>query len=571
MLRRRSRYPAPAHRHGSPFLAGTRSGPAWSNAPRRRNTGRRFLVVLVLLAIAAAVVAGVVLWREHEDARGDRRDAAQKFTRAWAKSDYAAMWQSLTPAAREKHPRRAFAAAYRRAARAATQRTVRVGRPASEQDKEIAVPVRVATRHFGALRGTVALPVSGSGDDAGVDWDAAVRLPGLRHGETVRRRSGTPPERATVLAADGTRLDAIPIGATIAKGLERQFDVRLAGHPSERLLFGRRVVAHAKLVRGRSVRTTLRPKLIAAAATALGSKLGGVAVIRPRDGAVLGLAGLALSAPQPPGSTFKMITTAAALQHNVATPSTTFPVGTFATLSGVRLRNASNESCGGSLTTAFIESCNSVFAPLGAKVGAKRLLDAAHAFGFGERPPIPLVKPSTIGPKLQDSLAVGAAAIGQDRDLATPLEMASVAATIATGGRPARPRVTPLTPGGPRAVGGAPGGRRARPRITQLTPVVRRRVVSARVARQVRAMMIGVVRSGTGTAGALPGVQVAGKTGTAELRPNSRNPKDADAWFAAFAPAGQPRAAVAVMLVGAGFGGTAAAPIARRVLAAALR
>jgi peptidoglycan glycosyltransferase len=100
--------------------------------------------------------------------------------------------------------------------------------------------------------------------------------------------------------------------------------------------------------------------------------------------------------------------------------------------------------------------------------------------------------------------------------------------------------------------------------------VLRRRVVSARVAGQVREMMLGVVRSGTGTAAALPGVQVAGKTGTAELRPNSTNPKDADAWFVAFAPAGKPQVAVAVMLVGAGFGGTSAAPIARRVLQAAL-
>ena len=84
--------------------------------------------------------------------------------------------------------------------------------------------------------------------------------------------------------------------------------------------------------------------------------------------------------------------------------------------------------------------------------------------------------------------------------------------------------------------------------------VLRRRVVSARVAGQVREMMLGVVRSGTGTAAAIPGVQVAGKTGTAELRPNSTNPKDADAWFVAFAPAAKPKVAVAVMLVGAGFG-----------------
>ena len=103
-------------------------------------------------------------------------------------------------------------------------------------------------------------------------------------------------------------------------------------------------------------------------------------------------------------------------------------------------------------------------------------------------------------------------------------------------------------------------GRRARPRIVRNDKVLRRRVVSARVAGQVREMMLGVVRSGTGTAAAIPGVQVAGKTGTAELRPNSTDPKDADAWFVAFAPASKPTVAVAVMLVGAGFGGTSAAP-----------
>jgi cell division protein FtsI/penicillin-binding protein 2 len=83
--------------------------------------------------------------------------------------------------------------------------------------------------------------------------------------------------------------------------------------------------------------------------------------------------------------------------------------------------------------------------------------------------------------------------------------------------------------------------------------------------------MLDVVRSGTGTAAAIPGVEVAGKTGTAELRPNSTNPKDSDAWFVAFAPAQHPQIAVGVMLVGAGFGGATAAPIAKQVLEAALR
>jgi cell division protein FtsI/penicillin-binding protein 2 len=98
--------------------------------------------------------------------------------------------------------------------------------------------------------------------------------------------------------------------------------------------------------------------------------------------------------------------------------------------------------------------------------------------------------------------------------------------------------------------------------------------VSEKVAHQVRAMMLQVVASGTGRAAALPGVQVAGKTGTAELRPTADatpDPENTDAWFVAFAPASDPQVAVAVLLVGAGAGGASAAPVARQVLAAALR
>lgn len=506
--------------------------------------------------ILAAIGGGVAVWRSNASAEDARRDAAERFATAWSRGDWAGMWRTLTPEARARYPERRFAAGYRTTQRRVGARSVRIGRLGSERNGAIGLPVTIRTDRFGVLRGTIALPVSGREDDAGVDWDPSRRLPGLRRGEAVRVRSGRQPRRASVFAADGTLLSSTALGSAIAgrpgdrpTGLERLYDDRLGGRPARRLEFGDRVVARTRAVRGRSVRTTISPRLTRAAAAALGNRQGGVAVIHPRDGAVLGLAGLAVSAPQPPGSTFKIVTTAAALQRGVATPATRYPVRTSATLSGVKLRNASDEACGGSLHEAFAESCNSVFAPLGAKVGARRLVATARAFGFGERPRIPAAKPSTISPpsRLRDSLAVGAAAIGQDRDLATPLEMASVGATIALDGR------------------------RAKPRITRLQPVVRRRVVSEKVAHQVRAMMLDVVRSGTGTAAAIPGVAVAGKTGTAELRPNSRNPKDADAWFVAFAPAQQPRVAVAVMLVGAGFGGTAAAPIAKRVLQAALR
>ena len=272
-------------------------------------------------------------------------------------------------------------------------------------------------------------------------------------------------------------------------------------------------------------------------------------MIRPRNGNVLGLAGLAVSGPQPPGSVFKIITLSGALEAGVTKPDETFPVQTAATLAGVKLRNAGDEACGGSLTQSFAHSCNSVFGPLGARLGARRLVRVAERFGFNEKLRLPGFKPSAIPHELADDLAVGASAIGQDRDLATPLTMASVGATIANRGV------------------------RHRPRLVRSEQRAHRRVVRPGVAAQVRDMMLEVVRSGTGTAAALPGVEVAGKTGTAELVPTAdaaSDPSNTDAWFVAFAPASAPEVAVAVMLVGAGQGGASAAPIAREVLASAL-
>jgi penicillin-binding protein A len=539
-----------------------RSGVAWLEPGRRRRRGRGGLPARALLGVillAAAAVAAVWFVVDRHQAEDMRRSAAESFAASWSRRDSAGMWLMLDKRSRGAYPRARFARLVRSAESEATVQSVRVGRVTEQRAGRFALPVVMPTRTFGTLRGTIALSVHDEDGQARIAWSPHLRLPGLRAGEQVRRLVLARPTRAEVLGADGRPLAANPATAAIAgrppsgsdrgTGLERLYDERLAGRPGAQLRFGDRVVATVKRRRGRSVHATIRPGLQRAAAAALGGKLGGVAVVRPRDGSVLALAGLAVSAPQPPGSTFKIITLSGALKAGIATPSSSYPVRTSATLSGVRLRNAGGESCGGSLTESFVDSCNSVFAPLGAKLGATRLVQMAEAFGFNERPRVPDAKASTIpaARELKDSLAVGASAIGQDRDLATPLQMAVVGATIAERGR------------------------RARPRIVRSDAVLRRRVVSARVAAQVREMMLGVVRSGTGTAAAIPGVQVAGKTGTAELRPNSTNPKDADAWFVAFAPAAKPTVAVAVMLVGAGFGGTAAAPIARRVLQAALR
>ena len=136
------------------------------------------------------------------------------------------------------------------------------------------------------------------------------------------------------------------------------------------------------------MRTTIDPKVQEAAVTALAGRFGGIAVMRPSDGEVLGLAGIAYSAPQPPGSTFKIVTLAGLLDAGVVKRNAKFPVETSTTLEGVELENANGEACGGSLRASFAESCNSVFAPLGAKLGAKRLVETAEKFGFNEEPPV---------------------------------------------------------------------------------------------------------------------------------------------------------------------------------------
>ncbi|MEA2359868.1 MAG: penicillin-binding protein [Solirubrobacteraceae bacterium] len=538
---------------------------AWIEPGRRRRRRRggapRPLVTLVVLLLAAAGVAAVLVVRQRHHREDQRRAVAARFVTAWTRGDERTMWSALDARSQKAYPLARFQRLYRSAQRAATVTSVRAGLVPRPRGGTVTVPVAVTTTLFGTLRGPLVLAVHDEGGGARVAWTPQLRLPGLRAGESVRRRVLATPQRAPVLGADGRLMGQDPATAAIAgrqpagndpgTGLERQYDSRLAGRPGAELRFGARMIGRVDVVRGRSVRATIQPGLQRAAAAALGNRLGGVAVVRPRDGAVLALSGLAVSAPQPPGSTFKIVTLSAALSAGIAKPTSSYPIRTFATLSGVKLRNASDEACGGTLVRAFADSCNSVFAPLGARLGATRLVRMAEAFGFNEPVRVPAAKPSTIpqASQLRDSLAVGASAIGQDRDLATPLGMASVAATIGLHGR------------------------HARPRIVRSDPVVRRRAVSARVAAQVRAMMIGVVRSGTGTAAALPGVEVAGKTGTAELRSTvggPPDPKNTDAWFVAFAPAQSPRVAVAVMLVGAGAGGKAAAPIAREVLRAAL-
>jgi cell division protein FtsI/penicillin-binding protein 2 len=371
-----------------------------------------------------------------------------------------------------------------------------------------------------------------------------------------------PPERVEELAQRG-----VPAGAPVGlDGLEREFDEPLAGMPGGVLRAGERVIARSAAQRGVDVRTAIDPGIQRAAVEALAGRFGGIAVLRPATGEVLGLSGIAFSAPQPPGSTFKIITLAAALESGAVKPNATFPVQTETQLEGVKLRNAHGEACGGSLKTAFAESCNSVFAPLGAKVGAQRLVETAKRFGFNQSPgPIGAAR-STIpaAGEIGDDLAVGSSAIGQGKVLATPLELATVAAAIGLRGR----RVAPVLSRGAQGT--------------------KTRATSTRTARVIARFMRAVVTSGTGIGAAVPGLKVAGKTGTAELRSTVNNDPqplapgatptpqpeedktDTDAWFVGFAPYAHPRVAVAVLLVGQGAGGETAAPAARTVIQAAL-
>jgi hypothetical protein len=516
---------------------------------------------LVLLVLLAAGV-GALLYVHHRHQLQDRRQAVvEQFAAAWGKRDYARMWTLATSQARHSDSQAQFVASYRDAARQATITSIHPGKPGPYRKGVVRLPVTVKTKIFGTLHGTIAVPVRDEGNASRIAWTRALRLPGLHDDELVTRRILARPARASVLSASGSDLANESPAAGIAgtppgpgakgSGLQALFDSRLGGRPGAELRFGSRLIRKVPIRRAHSVKTTIVPRIQRAAASALGARLGGIAVVRPRNGDILALAGLAVSGPQPPGSTFKIVTLSESLQAGIATPASAYPIRTYAVLSGVKLRNASDEACGGSLGNAFAVSCNSVFAPLGAKLGARRLLAAANRFGFNETlHDVPAFRPSTINrADLTDDLSVGAAAIGQNRDLATPLQMASVGATIGNHGV------------------------RARPRLVRGEKVVRHRAVKASVASDVRTMMLGVVRSGTGTAAQLPGIEVAGKTGTAELRSTvggPPDPKNTDAWFVAFAPAQRPTIAVGVMLVGAGAGGAAAAPLARQVLAAAL-
>ena len=259
------------------------------------------------------------------------------------------------------------------------------------------------------------------------------------------------------------------------------------------------------------MKTTIDPDLQESAVSALAGRSGGIAVLDARNGDVRALAGQAFSAPQPPGSTFKMITTTAALQKGIVSLDDYFEIINGVNVGGRFIENANGEYCGGTFREAFAESCNADFAPLGPEIGNDDLVGTAEAVRL-QLAADPLraarssreVDPpqSSIPSEVGDDLDLGVSAIGQGEVLATPLQMASVAQTIGNGGVREPTSIV--------------ADKKLRP---DAEPV---RVMKKQVADELTELMIGVVTGGTGFAGAIPEAQVAGKTGTAELGPEAR-------------------------------------------------
>ena len=288
------------------------------------------------------------------------------------------------------------------------------------------MPVRIPTRAFGTVAGEVVLPATGDG----IDWSRALVFPGLAAGERLRRVTKMP-ARATLLARDRTvlakgddrsspsllapagRRPAGPDPARAPRGARprsgcrptRRSACRASSGSSTSACSGRRAASSSPGARvlkrttphqAPAVRTTISLPVEQAAVTALGARVGGVVALQPRTGEVLAFAGIAFSGLQPPGSTFKMITTTGALEAGITNPQKTYPVQQKAVLEGVDLENANGEYCGGSLVVSFAKSCNSVFAPLGVQLGAKRLVATAERYGFNAPPDIAGAAESTI-------------------------------------------------------------------------------------------------------------------------------------------------------------------------------
>jgi len=412
-------------------------------------------------------------------------------------------------------------------------------------------------------------------------------------------------ERGLILSADGEELATnrqegqyylreYPLGSLTSPwlgynslkygraGIERVYNEELTGQTGLLGVTGSWSQILGENKRGADLKLTIQMKVQRAAAKALGDRKGAVVALDPRTGAILAMVSYpgydpnqidsqwkdiiadpdrplinrAISGLYPPGSVFKMIVASAGLQTGAVTPETEFVDTGSVTLGGYEVNNFGNKVYGKhTFTKAFASSINTTFAKLGVDLGANTLASYAADFGFGERFPWRLGGAKSIfpDPAKMDTAHVAQASIGQGAVLSTPLLMALAASAVANEGKIMKPYIVDqvLSYSGALA--------------DKTSPAVWLKPITPETAATMRDLMIEVVNSGTGTAAALKGVQVAGKTGTAEVADNTPH-----AWFAGFAPAEDPKVAVVVLVENGGSGGSVAAPIAKQVIAAAL-
>ena len=337
-------------------------------------------------------------------------------------------------------------------------------------------------------------------------------------------------------------------------------------------------------VRGLDVRLTLDPAIQQAAVSALGARKGAVIALDPRNGEVLAMvsvptydpgalatAGDALAndanspllnrATQglyPPGSTFKTVTASSLLENGVIAPDTTVTCKDKVVIDGFPVSCSNVVQGPGTypFKNAFTFSVNAIFAEQGVKLGWDRLLASAAKFGFGSRLPFTLPTAETqvhLEGSAETKALLASTAFGQGEILATPLQMAEIAAIIANGGVLMSPHLGLATMDGERVV-------------EKLEEPSSKRVLPGDIAKTMRDFMVSVIDNGQASGVAITGVKIGGKTGTAEIS----NDGTSHAWFIAFAPAENPVIAVAVVVERGGRGGEVAAPIAGRVIKAAL-
>lgn len=403
--------------------------------------------------------------------------------------------------------------------------------------------------------------------------------------------------------ADGPLYAAVtgyynPIGQPT--GIEGALNAQLSGTSSDQVLDRLQNIVTGKDPKGASVQLTIQSRVQQAAYDALDGYRGAVVALNPKTGAVLALVSRPSFDPNlvanhqsgtaayetlskkavsplvnraiagdlnPPGSTFKIISASAALESGKYTPSSTFPSPTSYRLPGTNtvIQNAAGESCGtakkASIATALSLSCNIPFAQLGIKLGDDALRTQAEKFGFDKPLSIPLkVTPSRYPAGSLDDSQTAQTAFGQFDDQATPMQMAMVAAAIGNGGVEMTPNLVQKV---------------VSPSLETISLFQQQQLgtpVSAKTASEVKAMMVASVAGGAATNARIEGVEVAGKTGTAQ----NGTDQPYTLWFTGFAPASDPEVAVAVVIENggglgqSGYGNRVAAPIAKKVMEAVL-